>query len=103
VLSIRVRSTRVLTKKPISFRSPPVAVGDGGANADVVLTTVTRQQDIEGSDQRHEERGLGLVVQLRSPVVICSEDFEGVCGSLMVFDERARMMRWAGSTTWGYR
>ena len=53
-----VRSTRVLTKKPISASSlGPGAVRRSGVPTDeVVLPGVAGQQRLEGGEQRHEER-----------------------------------------------
>ncbi len=62
------RSTRVLTKNPISPSiSTPVAAGHGGAHREVVLPADAREQGLEAGQEHHEERrslapaqGLGL-------------------------------------------
>ena len=71
VLSICVRSTSVLTKKPISASiSARLRLAIGRADADVALTGVARQQDVEGGGERHEQGGLRLFVQgMQSGVV----------------------------------
>ena len=52
-----VRSTSVLTKKPMSPSSLRLrAVGDGRADDDVVLPAVAMEQHLEGREQGHEQR-----------------------------------------------
>ena len=66
-----VRSTRVLTKKPIRlFELRPRAPGDGRAHHDVVLPRVAVQQRLEGGQQGHEEgRALALSPRALSAAV----------------------------------
>ena len=52
----RCAAPGVLTKNPISPSDLcPVAVGDGRAHHDVVLTRVAGQQRLEGRQERHEQ------------------------------------------------
>ena len=50
-----MRSTRVLTKKPMSPSSSVATVGDGSADEQIVLAAVAPQQGGKGRQQRHEK------------------------------------------------
>ncbi|OEZ60784.1 hypothetical protein DUGA6_30090 [Duganella sp. HH105] len=64
VIDLRAQHQRVDEEADQPFRLRAVAVGDRRADADVVLSSVTRQQHVEGRRQRHEQGGLYTAAQV---------------------------------------
>ncbi|OEZ60787.1 hypothetical protein DUGA6_30120 [Duganella sp. HH105] len=63
VIDLRAQHQGVDEEADQPFRLRAVAVGDRRADADVVLSSVTRQQHVEGRRQRHEQRAVLLAAQ----------------------------------------
>ncbi|OEZ49779.1 hypothetical protein DUGA6_62640 [Duganella sp. HH105] len=64
VIDLGAQHQRVDEEADQPFRLRAVAVGDRRADADVVLSGVTRQQHIEGCRQRHEQGALHTAAQV---------------------------------------
>ena len=71
-----------------AFDFATVPVGDGGADADVLLPGVPAKQDVVGRRQAHEEGALGLPVQGMQPGGGGRADAEAVAGAAVALDGR---------------